>query len=79
MGRNLGKGDIAADQEADGRLKKKRQKNQDWQETQFFKTFGCREVRKVGQCLAVCLLKGEIFISVLKAWIYLNTDGEGSR
>lgn len=35
MGRNLGKGDIAADQEADGRLKKKEKKSRLARDTVF--------------------------------------------
>lgn len=51
--------------------------------TFFFKIFGSKEVRKVGQCLeeSVCVLDGEtvsFFVLDKEAWMYSNADGKES-
>lgn len=57
-------------------------KNHRWQETQFFQDFWLQRRQKCRAVPGSVFVRGRgyfIFVSILKAWIYLNADGERSR
>lgn len=63
VGRNHGKGDLLQQTKKQWEVKIKITAGK---RHNFFKIFGYRDVRNVGQCLEVCLLEGEVILFLFK-------------